>query len=143
MKTATRILEISESVTLKLNSKAVEMAEQGKKVFNLTAGQLPFKPPMSFVENLRNETNFLKSFQYSPVAGFPQLRKKLMNYVETSREITFDAKKNNGIDFDCILSNGGKHALEMVFASLINPGDEVIIVSPFWISCVCNYSRVQ
>jgi len=131
MNISSRVNEISESVTLKLNAKAVELADNGKKIYNLTAGQLPFRPLPEFVESIKGELNFLKSFQYSPVAGFVDLRKKIMNYFEKSRVVSLT---ESGVEFDCVLSNGGKHSLSNVFASIIDPGDEVIMLSPHWVS---------
>ena len=128
MKLSQRIKEVPSSITLQLNSKAVAMAEEGKKVFNLTAGQLPFKPHPNFVELLRSELNFMKSFRYCPVAGFPNLRKKLMNRVSQSRNIEFPE------DFDCFISNGGKHSISTLLGGMVDKGDEVILLAPYWVS---------
>ena len=62
---SSRVKFAAESITLKLNEKANLLAESGHQVFNLTAGQLPFRPLPEFVEKLASELNFLKSFQYS------------------------------------------------------------------------------
>jgi len=126
---SSRAKEISESVTLKLNARATELADEGEKIYNLTAGQLPFKPDQRLVEQIANETNFLKSFQYSPVPGFPSLRKKVIKFIEESREISFD-----GHDIDAIISNGGKHSLSIALSAIVDPGDEVIIIAPYWVS---------
>jgi len=131
MHTSSRVKDMQESITLKLNARAVELAEKGKTVFNLTAGQLPFRPMNEFVDLMRNELNFLKSFQYSPVVGFPDLRQKILKYVETSRGIDF-SKVNES--FDVVVSNGGKHAIANILGAMLDPGDEVIILSPYWIS---------
>lgn len=131
MELSTRVRGMQESVTLRLNSKAMELTESGKQVYNLTAGQLPFRPPLDFIESIRSELDFLKSFQYSPVAGFPDLRKKIMNHIETSRGINFS---NLDIEFDCVISNGAKHSISNILGALLNPSDEVIIISPYWIS---------
>lgn len=132
MELSSRAKGIAESVTLKLNSKAMELTESGKQIYNLTAGQLPFRPPQTFIDSIRTELDFLKSYQYSPVAGFVELRKKLIKHVEESRGINFSAIQDE--EFDCVVSNGAKHSISNVLGTLINPGDEVIIISPFWIS---------
>lgn len=129
MNISSRVREINESVTLKLNAKAVELAEQGVQVYNLTAGQLPFRPISEFVSAIREELDFLKSYQYSPVAGFPELRKKFISHLAKTRGISFE-----GLDFDCIVSNGGKHSITNVLGSLVDPGDEVMIMAPYWVS---------
>ena len=90
MNVSKRSQEINESITLKLNAKAVALAAEGKKIYNLTAGQLPYRPPRELVESIRGELDFLKSFQYSPVAGDGELLEKIMDYVESSRCISFD-----------------------------------------------------
>lgn len=131
MKLSSRINSIGESITLKLNSKAMKLQESGVEIYNLTAGQLPFRPPQGFVDSIKNELDFLKSFQYGPVSGFTDLRTKILKYIENSRGINLH---NLDVEFDCVVSNGAKHTLSNVIASLIDPGDEVIAISPFWIS---------
>ena len=73
MEVSGRVQSISESITLKLNAKAIKLEEQGKLVYNLTAGQLPYRPLSDFSNLISSELDFLKSYQYSPVAGFPAL----------------------------------------------------------------------
>ncbi len=126
---SSRIKNVNESITLKLNEKAQKRAESGKQVFNLTAGQLPFRPQQYFLDCIDSEMKFLKSFQYSPVAGTSILRKKIIDYTSLSRNI--DLKKYN---MDCFISNGGKQAIYMALGALIDPGDEVILLAPYWIS---------
>ena len=125
----TRVSEISESITLKLNAKAVAMSESGTKVFNFTAGQLPHRPPQRFVEGIKTELDFLKSYQYAPVAGYPELRTKVLNHFAKSRGVSLPQG-----EFDCVISNGGKHALSNVLGTIVDPGDEVIVLSPYWLS---------
>jgi aspartate aminotransferase len=122
---------MAESVTLKLNTKAMELAESGKQVYNLTAGQLPFRPPQAFIESIKMELDFLKSYQYSPVSGFIDLRKKIIEHIEQTRGIHFAALD---IPFDCVISNGAKHSISNILGAIIDRGDEVIIISPYWIS---------
>lgn len=131
MELSSRVKGIAESVTLKLNSKAMELTESGKQVYNLTAGQLPFRPPQSFIDAIRSELDFLKSYQYSPISGFTDLRKKIIAHIESTRGINFASLDE---PFDCVVSNGAKHAISNILGALIDPGDEVIIISPYWIS---------
>ena len=123
-----RVSEFKESVTLKLNSQAVQMAKDGKDVLNLTAGQLPFKPDSKLVEGIKKECNFLESFQYAPVPGKLTLREKVI------KEFVSDNSLEDNFELDCIISNGAKQSISNVLCSIINPGDEVIILSPFWVS---------
>ena len=127
MKISERVSNFQESVTLKLNAEVVRMQESGEDVINLTAGQLPFKPDFEFINSIKQEANFLKSFQYSPVPGFPKLRKKIQDWTAKERNLSLD-------NFDTVVSNGAKHVISNVLCSLINPGDEVIIIAPYWVS---------
>lgn len=131
MNLSDRSKNIAESETLRLNTKANQLASEGKKIFNLTAGQLPYRPPKDFVENIRGELDFLKSFQYSPVPGETVLREKVLEYFEKSRDLNLEDIDS---DFSVVFGNGGKHVLANIFACLINPGDEVIIMAPYWVS---------
>lgn len=134
MELSSRVKGMAESVTLKLNSKAMELSEAGVQVYNLTAGQLPFRPPQDFIDAIRLELDFLKSYQYSPVAGFHDLRKKLISHIEETRGINFSGAELVGESFDCVVSNGAKHSISNILGAIIDPGDEVIIISPYWIS---------
>ena len=131
MELSSRVKGMAESVTLKLNTRAMELTESGKQVYNLTAGQLPFRPPQSFIESIRSELDFLKSYQYSPVAGFHDLRKKIIEHIEETRGINFASMDE---PFDCVISNGAKHSISNILGTIIDPGDEVIIIAPYWIS---------
>ncbi|MCM2350141.1 MAG: aminotransferase class I/II-fold pyridoxal phosphate-dependent enzyme [Bacteriovoracaceae bacterium] len=116
---------------MKLNEKAIQLTEEGKVIYNLSGGQLPIKPTHEFIEKIHHQLNFLKSYQYSPSAGFPALRKKLINHFVDSRKLPSDAFEN---DWDVILSNGSKHTLYNALGALIDPGDEVILLAPYWVS---------
>ena len=122
---------VPDSITLKLNEKAQALADNGHHIYNLTAGQLPFKPDYEFIEILSSQLKFLKSYQYAPVPGNPKLRKKFMDYTAKIRGVRFD---NLDEEYDCIISNGGKQSLYNVMGALVNPGDEVVLMAPHWVS---------
>lgn len=128
---SSRVKGISDSITMKLNEKAIQLTEEGKVIYNLSGGQLPIKPTHEFIEKIHHQLNFLKSYQYSPSAGFPALRKKLINHFVDSRKLPSDIFEN---DWDVILSNGSKHTLYNALGALIDPGDEVILLAPYWVS---------
>lgn len=130
MKLSNRIKKINESITLKLNAKAVELKKSGKTIYNLTAGQLPFRPHEYLVDGIVNETKFLKSFQYAPVPGVPELRKKVLENFIKMRKLDDSTEEH----FGCIISNGAKHSLTNVLSALINKGDEVVVIAPYWLS---------
>ncbi|MAX67899.1 MAG: aminotransferase class I/II-fold pyridoxal phosphate-dependent enzyme [Bacteriovoracaceae bacterium] len=131
MELSSRVKQTKGSITLKVNERVSEIAQSGKHVYNMTSGQLPFKPSSEFVEVIKKQLNFLKSYQYSPVAGMKPLRAKFQEHFEHRRQVSF-AKAD--CDVDCIISNGSKHSLYNVFGALIDPGDEVILLTPFWVS---------
>ncbi len=131
MKISSRVSDISESITLKLNAKAVAMSESGKHIYNLTAGQLPFRPMPEFSSLIRDELDFIRSYQYSPVPGYPELRKKILANWEKTRGVSLS---DSGVDFDCVVTNGGKHAVSNIMGTLLDHGDEVIVLAPFWVT---------
>ena len=124
-----RVCSISDSMTLKMSERAMMLAKSGKKIYNLTAGELPFRPPEKFIQYINDESDSLKSYHYSPVAGISDLKGKIMNFHQETRKIQFVDVWD---EMDCLISHGGKYALNNFFAALINPGDEVIIISPYW-----------
>ncbi len=131
MHLSSRVIGIPDSITMKLNEKALAMADEGKVIYNLSGGQLPIKPLPEFVEKIHHQLNFLKSFQYCPSAGFPGLRKKLLKHFYESRELPSEIFENS---WDTILSNGSKHSIYNALGAVIDPGDEVVLLAPFWVS---------
>ena len=131
MNLSSRVKEAQMSVTLKMNEKVQTLVQNGRHIYNMTNGQLPFKPASDFIESINKQTNFLKSYQYSPISGFQKLRDKFLDYHLSERKVSTDKLD---IELDCILSNGSKHSLYNIFGALINPGDEVILLTPYWVS---------
>ncbi|MFZ4712235.1 MAG: pyridoxal phosphate-dependent aminotransferase [Bacteriovoracaceae bacterium] len=126
---SSRIKNTNLSLTLKMNERAQDLHDSGVHVYNLTSGQLPFKPIPELNAKIISQVNFLKSFQYSPPSGFPELKEKVLKYMESSRGINLPREK-----FDCIVSNGAKHSIYNALGAMVDPGDEVVIVAPYWIS---------
>lgn len=128
---SSKVKNLTESITQKLNEKASDLTDEGKIIYNLSGGQLPIKPIPEFVEKINHQTNFLKSYQYSPVSGFSALRKKFMAHHLKQRSLSSETFEEN---FDCIISNGSKHSLYLALSALIDSGDEVILLTPYWVS---------
>jgi aspartate aminotransferase len=128
---SSRVKGIPDSITMKLNEKAIQLTDEGKVIYNLSGGQLPIKPSAEFIDKIHHQLNFLKSYQYSPTAGFPQLRTKLLNQFVSQRKLAPEIFENG---WDVILSNGSKHTIYNALGALIDPGDEVILLAPFWVS---------
>lgn len=128
---SSRVKGIHDSITMKLNEKAIQLTDEGKVIYNLSGGQLPIKPTPEFIEKIHHQLNFLKSYQYSPSAGFPALRKKLLNHFVGKRKLPPELFE---VEWDVILSNGSKHSIYNALGALIDPGDEVILLAPYWVS---------
>lgn len=128
---SSRVKDISDSITMKLNEKAIQLTEEGKVIYNLSGGQLPIKPVAEFIEKIHHQLNFLKSYQYSPSAGFPSLRKKVIKFSADTRRLPIELFEN---EMDAIISNGSKHSLYNALGAIIDPGDEVVLLAPYWVS---------
>lgn len=123
---ADRINALEESSTLAMTKKARELAAQGHKVISLSVGEPDFKTPQHICEAAKKAID--DGFHgYSPVAGYPDLRKAIAD--KFKRENNIDWKPEN-----IVVSTGAKHSLANVIQVLINPGDEVVIFSPYWVS---------
>jgi len=127
MKLADRLNVISESATLKLNALAQKMKSEGVDVVNLTAGEPDFHILEPTKEAAHQAINNNKS-RYTPVPGIPELRAAVAKKTN-AQQPGQDWKADN-----VLVSNGGKQALYNTLLALVNPGDEVAMVSPFWLS---------
>lgn len=116
---------LEESATLALNAKAKEMAASGQKVYNFTAGEPSTDTPEYIKEYVSGK---LDQNHYTPVAGLPELRKALAEH----------CRKFYGADWikseNIVVAAGGKPGLYLSLLAILNPGDEVILPSPAWVS---------
>lgn len=123
---ADRINALEESATLGMSKKSRELAAQGHKVINLSIGEPDFKTPKHICEAAKDAID--KGFHsYTPVSGIPELRKAIAD--KFKRENNIDWKPEN-----IVVSTGAKHSLANVISCLVNPGEEVIILAPYWVS---------
>lgn len=123
---AERINALEESSTLAMTKKARELAAQGHKVISLSVGEPDFKTPEHICEAAKKAID--DGFHgYSPVAGYPDLRKAIAD--KLLRDNNIDWKPEN-----IVVSTGAKHSLANTIQVLVNPGDEVIILAPYWVS---------
>lgn len=123
-----RIQSLAASATLAMSQKSNELKAQGVDVINLSVGEPDFNTPDHIKEAAKKAIDDNFSF-YTPVAGYMSLRKA----------ISTKLKEENGVDFapeQIVVSNGAKQSLCNVILALINPGDEVIIPTPAWVSYV-------
>ncbi|MHA8066011.1 pyridoxal phosphate-dependent aminotransferase [Aquirufa sp. ROCK2-A2] len=123
---AQRIQALEESSTLGMTKKARELAAQGHKVISLSVGEPDFKTPAHICEAAKKAID--DGFHgYSPVAGYPDLRLSIANKLKRDNALEWSSE-------NIVVSTGAKHSLANAIAALVNPGDEVIIFSPYWVS---------
>lgn len=128
---SSRVKGINEAVTLKLNERAQKLIDSGVHVYNLTLGQLPFKAIPELTKQIEKELSFIKSFQYSPIGGYEDLKDKVLKYTLSTRNIDTSSATEG---LQCVFSNGAKHSLYNLLGATIDPGDEVVIIAPYWVS---------
>jgi aspartate aminotransferase len=123
---AQRIQALDESSTLGMTKKARELAAQGHKVISLSVGEPDFKTPAHICEAAKKAVD--DGFHgYSPVAGYPDLRMAIANKLKRDNNLEWASE-------NIVVSTGAKHSLANAIAALINPGDEVIVFAPYWVS---------
>ena len=122
---STRIAAIAESATLAVDAKAKALKAAGKPVIGFGAGEPDFPTPGYIVEAAIKAAANPANHRYTPTPGLPELREAIV--AKTLRD------SNYAITVDQVLvTNGGKQAVYQAFATIINPGDEVILPSPYW-----------
>jgi aspartate aminotransferase len=124
---AKRILEMEESPTLAVTAKAKALKAAGEPVIGFGAGEPDFPTPANVVEAAQRAAADPASHRYTPAAGQPELREAIVT--KTARDTGLDITADQ-----VVVTNGGKHALFDVFLSLIDPGDEVLVPAPYWVS---------
>ena len=121
-----RVQSLSVSQTLAMAQKSRELKEQGIDVISLSLGEPDFFTPDDIKEAAKKAIDDNFSF-YPPVPGYADLRQAI------SRKF----KEENGLDYSpdqIIVSAGGKHTLINILISVVDPGDEVILLAPYWVS---------
>ncbi len=120
-----RIAAIAESATLAVDAKAKALKAAGRPVIGFGAGEPDFPTPAYIVEAAVKATAAPANHRYTPTPGLPELREAIVaktlrdsNYVITADQV--------------LVTNGGKQAVYQSFASIIDPGDEVILPAPYW-----------
>ncbi|MBR5335611.1 MAG: pyridoxal phosphate-dependent aminotransferase [Bacteroidaceae bacterium] len=125
-KLADRLNRLSTSATLAMSQKSQELKAQGVDVINLSVGEPDFNTPDNIKEAAKKAVDDNWS-RYSPVPGYPNLRKAIVEKL----------KRENNLDFteaQISVSNGAKQAVCNAIMALVNPGDEVIVPAPYWVS---------
>ncbi|WP_232696399.1 pyridoxal phosphate-dependent aminotransferase [Brevibacillus daliensis] len=126
MKLAKRVTVLSPSSTLAITAKANEMKRQGIDVVSFGAGEPDFNTPLHIIEAAEKAMREGKT-KYTATAGIPELLQAICDKYEKEYGVTYNTKQ-------AIVTNGGKHALYNLFMALLDPGDEVIVPIPYWVS---------
>lgn len=126
MQLADRVTKVTPSMTLAISAKAKAMKAEGIDVCTFSAGEPDFNTPEHIKAAAKKALDDGKT-RYGPAAGEPALRAAI------ARKL----RKDNGLDYQAenvIVTNGGKHSLYGLMMVAINPGDEVVIPAPYWVS---------
>ncbi len=120
-----RIAAIAESATLAVDGKAKALKAAGRPVIGFGAGEPDFPTPSYIVDAAAAAAKVVANHRYTPTPGLPELRQAIVD--KTKRDSNYD------ITVDQVLvTNGGKQAVYQAFATILDPGDEVILPTPFW-----------
>jgi aspartate aminotransferase len=120
-----RIAAIAESATLAVDAKAKALKAAGRPVIGFGAGEPDFPTPDYIVEAAVAAARDPKNHRYTPVAGLPELRAAIVG--KTKRDTDYDVNAAQ-----VLVTNGGKQAVYNTFAALLDPGDEVLLLAPYW-----------
>ncbi|RFC54555.1 pyridoxal phosphate-dependent aminotransferase [Brumimicrobium aurantiacum] len=123
-----RLLSMEESATLAMSRKSRELKSQGLDIISLSLGEPDFHTP-DFIKEAAVEAMNQNFTTYTPVAGYDELRQAIADKF----------KRDNGLHYDkeqIVVSTGAKQSIANLMMSLINPGDEVLIPAPYWVSYI-------
>lgn len=126
MELANRVQQVTPSMTLAISAKAKAMKAEGIDVCSFSAGEPDFDTPLHIREAAKKALDDGKT-RYGPAAGEPALREAIAQKLRNDNGLDYQAK-------NIIVTNGGKFSLYGLMMVSINPGDEVIIPAPYWVS---------
>ncbi|WP_304508287.1 pyridoxal phosphate-dependent aminotransferase [Anaerotignum sp.] len=122
MKLSDRVQAMQNSPIRKFNPMAAEAKAKGAKIYHLNIGQPDIVTPSVFMESIKGFDQKVLAYAESP--GLPELQDSIIDYFKTF-DMNLDRK-------DILITSGGSEALTLVFLSLINPGDEIIVAEPYY-----------
>jgi aspartate aminotransferase len=122
---AARIAAIAESATLAVDAKAKALKAAGEPVIGFGAGEPDFPTPAHIVDAAQEACANPRFHRYTPAAGLPELREAVA--AKTARDSGYEVAANQ-----VLITNGGKHAIANAFATVLDPGDEVLVPAPYW-----------
>jgi len=121
-----RLQSLAESETLAMTRRSRELAAKGHDIINLSIGQPDFFTPQ-FIKEAAKEAIDQNITYYPPVAGFKELRESIANKLKRDNNLEYDPSQ-------IVVSTGAKQSIANAVMSLIDPGDEVIVPIPYWVS---------
>jgi aspartate aminotransferase len=120
-----RVSAIAESATLAVDAKAKALRAAGRPVIGFGAGEPDFPTPGYIVEAAQRACAEPRFHHYTPTPGLPELREAVA--AKTARDSSYQVSASQ-----VLITNGGKHAVYEAFATLLDPGDEVLLPTPYW-----------
>jgi aspartate aminotransferase len=126
MQISQRVQKLAESETLAMSRRANEMKEKGIDVINMSLGEPDFKTP-DFLKRAAKEAIDKDFSYYTPVPGYKELQEAVCRKF----------KRDNGLDYkpnQIVVSTGAKQSIINVIMAIVNPGDEVVLPAPYWVS---------
>ncbi|WLR53061.1 pyridoxal phosphate-dependent aminotransferase [Bacillus tianshenii] len=126
MELAKRVSALTPSSTLAITAKAKALKAEGHDVIGLGAGEPDFNTPQHIIDAATKSMNEGHT-KYTPAGGLPQLKEAIIEKFKRDQGLTYKPS-------EIIVGTGAKHALYTLFQVLVNPGDEVIIPTPYWVS---------
>ena len=121
-----KALGVSPSMTLKITAMAAKMRKEGRDVVGFGAGEPDFGTPDNIKAAAKKALD-LGLTRYTPASGMPELKAAVAKRLERKYGLRYEPG-------DIVMSNGAKHSLFNTFAAILNPGDEVIIPVPYWLT---------
>jgi len=128
---SSRIRAMAESATLAMHSLTQSLQAQGHHICDLTLGEPNFITPYSIQEAAKQAIDTGKYFSYPPVAGYKDLREAIAKKLKHENKIVCEPNQ-------IIVSTGAKQSLSNLFFCLLDPGDEIIVFTPYWVSYASN-----
>jgi len=122
-----RIKAMEESATIAMAQKARELKAQGADVISLSLGEPDFKTPDHVCQAAKEAIDTGKYFSYTPVPGYQDLREAIVDKLKRENQLTYTTNQ-------IVVSTGAKQSIANTFLCLLNPGDEVIVYAPYWVS---------
>ena len=123
-----KVNDVSPSLTLGIAAKAKKMRKEGKHVINFSAGEPDFPTPENVkeaaIEALKDNFTY-----YTPTSGIPELKEAIAKKLKSFNDVTYESEQ---ISVSC----GGKHSLFNIMQAILNPGDEVLLPVPYWVSYI-------